>query len=428
MSPSARAPAAASAAGDSRIIDADAAGGDTGVGWLVSPIQALLDQRHPLAFLVLLPIFIVLVRLLLRWLGFLSRILFRGSGLSPGYFLPRRVQGSVHTYGVVELKGRRPYMEDRHIVVPSLLGDDTLTLYGVFDGHGGDQASQYCSDHLGTILENSPEDVINKPQAALTHAFKTIDRDFLDVAHMRKLDDGTTALVALAHGSKFTVANAGDSRAVLVQRNGRAMPLSQDHKPDRSDERDRIARLGGTVIHWGVWRVEGVLAVSRAIGDRLLKDYVIPDPEFVTWACSSEDMFMVLATDGLWDVLDNDQVAKMLANCVDAQAGAEALTQAAFAEGTLDNVTVLIIDVRHAAARAGGKAGDASLSGQPASGGASSDSASAAAASAAPSGGPAAAAGASLPVGIASASKAGNTLDGFADRFLGKKSVPEKLD
>jgi protein phosphatase 1L len=324
-----------------------------GSGWLLSPIESILNQKHPLAFIVLIPLIILFLRLLLRWLMFLNRVLLKGSGgVSPGLFMPRRVHGSVHGYGVVELKGRRPYMEDRHTVVPNINDNPNLTLYAVFDGHGGDAASQFCTDYMGAILAESQIDLVSKPQAALAQAFKTLDQKFLELAHMRKMDDGTTALVALAHGKNITIANAGDSRALLVQFNGRVMPLSRDHKPDRNDERDRIARLGGSVVHWGVWRVEGILAVSRAIGDRLLKDYVIPDPEFQPWVCSQDDMFLVLATDGLWDVIDNQQVGKLLTDCKDAQEAAEKLTEEAFQQGTMDNVTVLVVDLRDASHKA----------------------------------------------------------------------------
>ncbi|GBG29963.1 Protein phosphatase, putative [Hondaea fermentalgiana] len=312
---------------------------------MFSPITALLNERHPLAIIVLIPVVILVLRLILRWISFLQHIiLHRGNVLSPGLFMPRRVEGAVHGYGVVELKGRRPYMEDRHMVVPRLNGNPNLTLYGVFDGHGGDAAAEFCAKYLGAMLSEAPVDISVKPQQALTHAFKAIDNKFLEYAHVKKMDDGTTAIAALANGDSVVVANTGDSRAVLVQGSGRVLPLSKDHKPDRNDERDRIAKLGGSVVHWGVWRVEGILAVSRAIGDRLLKEYVIPDPEFKEWVCGPDDMYIVLATDGLWDVIDNDSVARLILNCRDAQDGAEILTQEAFKQGSMDNVTVLVID------------------------------------------------------------------------------------
>jgi len=332
---------------------------------MFSPIQSLMNEKHPLAFILLLPLVILFVRMLLRWVAFLNRFLFTGTtSLSPGLCMPRRVLGCAHPYGVVELKGRRPYMEDRHVVVPNLLNNGSLTLYGVFDGHGGAAAAQFCCDHLGPLLTEAEnkQHLIKRPQTALSHAFKTIDKRFLELANLRKMDDGTTAIVAMCNGKHWTIANAGDSRAIMVQKSGRTMPLSRDHKPDRSDERDRIARLGGSVIHFGVWRVEGILAVSRAIGDRLLKEYVIPDPEFVSWTCSPDDKYLIIATDGLWDVIDNDQVGRLALDCKNAQVAAELLTHQAFIQGTMDNVTVLVIDVRHASSQKGRVARSSSTS------------------------------------------------------------------
>ena len=74
------------------------------------------------------------------------------------------------------------------------------------------------------------------------------------------------------------VANVGDSRAVL-SKGGKAVPMSVDHKPNRLDERRRIENAGGVVVWAGTWRVGGVLAVSRAFGDRMLKQYVVALPD-----------------------------------------------------------------------------------------------------------------------------------------------------
>jgi serine/threonine protein phosphatase PrpC len=111
---------------------------------------------------------------------------------------------------------------------------------------------------------------------------------------------------------------AGDSRAIIVQKGGKVAPLSDDHKvsslltpccnsgalklpqPSRADEKKRIEDLGGKVVFWGRWRVEGVLAVSRAIGDVNLKPYVICDPECTCKEIDDDDMFLVLASDGVW--------------------------------------------------------------------------------------------------------------------------------
>ena len=123
------------------------------------------------------------------------------------------------------------------------------------------------------------------------------------------MSDGTTAIVATVHDGKVTVANAGDSRCILVRRGGTALALSDDHKPSREDEVTRIRDLGGKVIYWGRWRVQGVLAVSRAIGDVNLQPYITAVPEVMHHDIGANDLFLVLATDGLWDVMSNDDVA-----------------------------------------------------------------------------------------------------------------------
>jgi len=111
-----------------------------------------------------------------------------------------------------------------------------------------------------------------------------LDKKFVKRAEKKGWRDGTTAVVALVirqesllretysslAGAELYVANTGDSRCLLI-RNGRPIQLSEEHKPNRADEKARIEDNGGRVVLFGTWRVEGVLAVSRAIGDQHLK-------------------------------------------------------------------------------------------------------------------------------------------------------------
>lgn len=134
---------------------------------------------------------------------------------------------------------------------------------------------------------------------------------------------------------------------MLVGRWG-ARALSDDHKPDRPDERRRIVGRGGTVMKVGVWRVEGMLAVSRAIGDRLLKRFVPPTPEVSVVDLEEEDQWVVLATDGLWDVVQSEELAAMMRGVSCPVQAARKLVFAALNRRSLDNVTVLVVDVRGA--------------------------------------------------------------------------------
>lgn len=83
--------------------------------------------------------------------------------------------------------------------------------------------------------------------------------------------------------------------------------MSEDHKPNRPDERQRIESAGGVVVWAGTWRVGGVLAVSRAFGDRMLKKYVVAIPDIKEETLVSHDEFIIMASDGLWDVIENQE-------------------------------------------------------------------------------------------------------------------------
>lgn len=169
---------------------------------------------------------------------------------------------------------------------------------------------------------------------------------YLKIANRRNAEDGTTAVTVLVRGDNIYVAHAGDSRAILVHSEGKVTALTADHKPNRPDERKRIRDLGGSVVFWGVWRVEGILAVSRAIGDRMLKPFVVAEPEIKEVTRSSDDHFIVVASDGLWDTITNEDAAQMAMRFDDPQAAAVHLMEESYARGSLDNICVMVIDLR----------------------------------------------------------------------------------
>jgi len=132
-------------------------------------------------------------------------------------------------------------------------GQEAISVYSVFDGHAGALASQFCSDWFSSYLVRQPSFDTNLPRA-LSSTFKNIDRDFMSTGNR----DGTTACVCVVVGGKRIVcANAGDSRAIIVKRDGTFVPLSTDHKPGTEKEARRILELGGKISFNGSWRVEG---------------------------------------------------------------------------------------------------------------------------------------------------------------------------
>lgn len=297
-----------------------------------------LSANPGLAFLLFLVFSVIVVQLYKSSSAMtrLRREVSRGQHIVPNV---------AYRYGVVEIKGRRPYMEDRHIEVGMLDGKPTDSLFCVFDGHGGSRASEFCTERVPELLLESAAYRKGNVERALVEAFLKTDDEFLDVAAQRHLPDGTTAVCALIRGTEVHVANAGDSRAIIVQRMGKVEPLSHDHKPNRPDEMARIKAHGGGVYFHGVWRVQGILAVSRAIGDRNLKAYVTAEPDVVRREITPADKYLVLATDGLWDVMSNEEVGEVLVGMADPQEAAARLVEYAFNRGSTDNITVVVIDL-----------------------------------------------------------------------------------
>ncbi|KAG6393490.1 hypothetical protein SASPL_147732 [Salvia splendens] len=283
-------------------------------------------------------------------------------------------------YGVTSVCGRRRDMEDSVAICPSFCGEDgdirgDLHFFGVFDGHGCSHVSRRCKERMHEIVrdEYEKDGGGDSPwEDAMVRSFRKMDDDVAEWSSglASTSDDsscrcemrtpqrdsvGSTAVVAVVSPEKIVVSNCGDSRAVLC-RNGVAIPLSVDHKPDRPDELRRIEEAGGRVIYWDGPRVLGVLAMSRAIGDSYLKPYVIPEPEVTVTDRTVEDECLILASDGLWDVVSDQTACGVARMCLQSRKGESSnqacsdasilLTRLALARHSTDNVSVVVVDLR----------------------------------------------------------------------------------
>ncbi|XP_059660801.1 probable protein phosphatase 2C 24 [Cornus florida] len=291
-------------------------------------------------------------------------------------------------FGVSSVCGKRRDMEDAVTVRPSFClrehGSVTqLHYFAVYDGHGCSHVATKCRDRLHELVKEEIEKRSTEWKIVMERSFSRMDKEVIawnDVDLLRancrcelQTPDcdavGSTAVVAVVTPHKIIVANCGDSRAVL-SRKGKAVPLSIDHKPDRPDELSRIEAAGGRVIYWDGPRVLGFLAMSRAIGDNYLKPYVSCEPEVVIIDRTAEDDCLILASDGLWDVVSNNTACGVALMCLRGKAPARAeaswpeseaggensdkacldasmlLTKLALARQSSDNVSVVVIDLR----------------------------------------------------------------------------------
>lgn len=222
----------------------------------------------------------------------------------------RKLDG-VFDIAVGEMQGWRTNMEDAYVVDLSV--GDSCGLFAVFDGHAGDQCSKQNKILLPALVRKHMKDEKTK-EVDFKAAYLELDT----VLRGRLKDDsGSTAVSVMVTPASVTCSNVGDSRAVLC-RAGKAINLSEDHKPEDELERKRIEALGGHVANN---RVNGQLAMSRAIGDYSYKQktergpedqLVIAVPDVTKVDRTAEDTFVVVACDGIFDVLSNQDLVTLI--------------------------------------------------------------------------------------------------------------------
>lgn len=273
--------------------------------------------------------------------------------------------------------GKRNTLQDRYAMDKCL--DELGVFFGVYDGHGGSAAiADFCSDRVHKHLlyqfrqkNVQPASRDEKLIASHIAAFEQTDAEVCESAERKQLQVvGSTALSIMVHGNpklgsalRLVISNCGDSRAILC-REGKAVQLSEDHKPDRPDEKKRIERLGGAVLEVrGHWRVVASanpnarnkaqrreyqgLAMTRSIGDLYFKQPTplsIPTPEVAVLTLTPKDFFVVLVTDGVVDVLSNqDVIDTAAAHWNDPAEAAKSIVRSAFNKGSEDNLTALVV-------------------------------------------------------------------------------------
>ncbi|MGH0179869.1 UNVERIFIED_CONTAM: hypothetical protein FKN15_013984 [Acipenser sinensis] len=259
----------------------------------------------------------------------------------------RFLQTSAHA-----IRNTRRKMEDRHVAIAEFnqlcgLEDQTERGYfAVFDGHGGMDAAVYAATHLHINLAQQGE-LLSSPREALKQSFRQTDDMFLQKAKRERLRSGSTGVAALLSGDWLHVAWLGDSQVMLV-RQGQVVSLMEPHKPEREDEKERIEALGGCVAFMGCWRVNGTIAVSRAIGDIDQKPYVSGDADGASFQLHGSEDYLLLACDGFFDtVRPLEAVGTVLEHLRESRGEgsgvAERLVSQAKSNGSGDNITVLVV-------------------------------------------------------------------------------------
>jgi len=281
----------------------------------------------------------------------------------------------------VTMQGWRKTHEDAHIVScnsGAAAGDEDVGIFAVLDGHGGHIAAQVGVVLLQSRLMDLGRTPQAMPDAASTE--KNLQDAFLEADELlrQQLEDtsGSTVVAAVVTRPRpgqyvVRLAHCGDSRAVLCTSGG--LTCTSDHKPGRQDEADRIRAAGGSVEHGplgGPLRVDGALAVSRAIGDFHFKSTgmdpaackvtALPEVQVVE-QCTDGD-WLLLACDGVFDVMENEEVHEFISSRI--QQGSNGapvdggkimveLLRTCLDKGSKDNCTACLVQFGVASSHAG---------------------------------------------------------------------------
>lgn len=257
-------------------------------------------------------------------------------------------------------KGHRNNQEDRMTIIMNM--NDlrkkaldaskhclvSLAFFALYDGHGGARCADELQQRLHLELLNHPLFPDNLP-LAIEQTFLAVDKMICDELRRDFDASGSTCLVACLTGGnkiplKLILANVGDCKCVM-NRDGLAISLTQDHRLSREDEMTRLQHKGVIVKDN---RVNGILAVTRSFGDvHHCKDAIIANPEIMVFEITETDEFIVLATDGLWDVMGPQAVVnyakERFLKCKDIELVTSSVIEEAMRRGSIDNVTVILI-------------------------------------------------------------------------------------
>lgn len=298
-----------------------------------------------------------------------------------------------------ERRGEREDMQDAHTMIDDFTPQFEalpnnicrVAYYGVFDGHAGPKASEYAAQNLHRkILATLPQgEVVNlgkEMKKCLTEAFKKVDDEFLRKATEAKptWKDGSTVAAVFVLDDVVYSANLGDSKAVLCRRASSSsssssekkgqlsfVSLTKDHNPSNFEERKRIEKHGGSVRDG---RVLGIVEVSRSIGDGRFKHCgLIATPDIFRTQLTENDLFILIACDGLWKVFSVEGAASFIITVLEDESittlkddasetnfeskkttsardiryeeACNRLAVEAVKRGCTDNVTVMIVDI-----------------------------------------------------------------------------------
>lgn len=247
-----------------------------------------------------------------------------------------KILSSLSWLSFSEMKGVRETMEDSISLNAFINGD--VDMYVICDGHSGYQTSAFSCLYLVDYL-STHSNLQKLSRMTLYNSINSLNYSL----NKCQFPDGSTMAMALFNGRKLIAANIGDSRVIVTTKDGKVSFETIDHKSTDRKVFERVHQAGGRI---SANRIHGILAPGRSLGD-----YNVignnHDPEIKSYVINPEkDMWIIIACDGLFDVLSNQRIAQFARSSRSASELAFDLRNLAYSYMSLDNISVIIIDVQ----------------------------------------------------------------------------------
>ena len=231
--------------------------------------------------------------------------------------------------------------QDSFLVLQTEYNLKDFNIFCVMDGHGinGHLVSRYLMKYINLFFKNNKKmNAANSNEDSIYHRLKKSDYHILrrlfrhaerDLHKKTEIDanfSGTTCVMVAQIGDRFICSNIGDSRAIMVKTGNEIVPLSIDQKPDDPEESKRIVQCGGEISQYEedgeksgpfrIWKKGEVypgIAMSRSVGDFIATALgVVPEAKFIEEKIDQDCKFIVVASDGIWEFLDNKRVGEIV--------------------------------------------------------------------------------------------------------------------
>ena len=253
---------------------------------------------------------------------------------------------SVQSFSYNEEKNIKSKMEDFHIIIDKFMNNNNKGYFSILDGHGIDcqEPIKYATKRLPNLFSNFLINTNYNIEKSFIFSFQKIDDELKCYSQIENCGSTLTIIYIDKELNIVYGANVGDSKSILINKNKTYKNLTSEHKVESNmKENERIKKIGGIIFNG---RLFGQLNLSRSLGDFSLKNNgLISTPSIHKHKISEDDSYIIIASDGIWDVLNEEFFTNFcIENCnLNVNELGKLIIKNAIEKGSEDNISCIVI-------------------------------------------------------------------------------------